>query len=265
MGSGYSLVRHISRGLLFARYRSALMVMLSAYLDTSGDKRSQVMTMAAMVSSASKWDSFEKEWPIFLKRYGVSSLHMTDFVSSRREFKEWSGPENSARRKRFIDRAITCVKKHVRRGFVSTMMLSDFEFVNSRYEAEENYGPPLTICGMGVIGQIGLWAKRQKIDPERILYFIEDGDEDNGKFIARASGYGFNVQPVAKSACRIFDACDMAAWKYSTGMRNAENKKGNFEDISASLALMSPIVHHDVAVDRQRFLSHCISKGYPRR
>jgi hypothetical protein len=63
----------------------------------------------------------------------------------------------------------TTFKRHARRGFVSTMMLSDFEFVNSKYEAQENYGPPLTICGMGVIGQIGLWAKKQNIEPEKIL------------------------------------------------------------------------------------------------
>jgi hypothetical protein len=261
----YSIVKHIARGVLFQGYRPALMVMLSAYLDTSGNKRSQVMTMAAMLSSVGMWDNFKEEWPIFLKHYGVSNLHMTDFASSKREFKNWAGPQHSSRRKRFIDRAVSCVNRHTKRGFVSTMVIADFDFVNSRYEAEENYGPPLTICGMGVIGQVGRWAATKNIDPKNILYFIEDGDEDKGKFMAKARSYGFNVQPVAKAECCIFEACDMAAWKYSAGMRDAENKKGKFEDLVASLDLMARIVQHDVAVDRQKFLEHCISKGYPRR
>jgi hypothetical protein len=145
------------------------------------------------------------------------------------------------------------------------MMLSDFEFANSKYEAQENYGPPLTIFGNGCDRPNRAVGEKTNIEPEKILYFIEDGDEDKGKFITRARSYGFNVQPVPKAKCCIFEACDMTAWKYSTSMKDAENKHGNFKDITASLALMSPIVQHDVAVDRQKFLAHCISKGYSRR
>jgi hypothetical protein len=36
--------------------------MLSAYFDTSGNKRSPVMTMAGFVSRVDKWDHFQREW-----------------------------------------------------------------------------------------------------------------------------------------------------------------------------------------------------------
>lgn len=223
----YSIIRHIARGILFSRYRSASIVMLSAYLDTSGNRRTQSMSMAALVSTVQKWDKLQQSWPVFLSRHGVGSLHMTDFVSCNREFKGWSGPENSERRKRFIGKAITCVRRYAQQGFSASLSMADYMAVDRKYKVEEHFGPPLTICGMGIIGQVHHWAARNHINPKEILFFIEDGDEDKGLFLDKARSYGFNVQPVAKSQCKIFEACDMVAWKMSAGLRNAENKKGD--------------------------------------
>jgi hypothetical protein len=164
----YSTIRHISRGVLFSNYRSAAIVILSAYLDTSGTRRSESMTMAGMLSTVTRWDRFQEEWPIFLARHKVSSLHMTDFVSSKGEFRGWAGRENSERRKRFIEKAVVCVKKHARRGFVSTLPLSDFNEANAQYQVEEKMGAPLTICGMGIMRQLALWALDHKFDPRKI-------------------------------------------------------------------------------------------------
>jgi hypothetical protein len=109
----------------------------------------------AVVGTAKKWIDFETAWPTFLERYEVKRLHMTDFVSSHREFKKWKGSEHSAARKKFIERAVSCAGKYSTAGFISTMVLSDYHSVNAKYEVEENIGPPLTVCGMGIIGQIG--------------------------------------------------------------------------------------------------------------
>jgi hypothetical protein len=222
------------------------------------------MTMAGMLSTVTRWDRFQEEWPVFLKRHGVSILHMTDFVSSKGEFREWAGKENSVRRKRFIEKAVACVKKHAKRGFVSTLPLADFDEANAKYCVEENMGAPLTICGMGIIRQVALWALDHRVNPKQIIYFMEDGDEDKKNFIAKARSYDLNVQPLTRKECCVFQASDMAAWKFNNSMRNAINKRGGFAEIDGSLEPMRPIFHDDKAVDRRIFLEHC-RKKLPRR
>jgi len=190
---------------------------------------------------------------------------MTDFVSSKKEFDGWDRPEYAAKRKRFIDRAVVCAKKHTQRGFTSSLSLADYKAANARYELEECLGPPLTLCGMGVLREVGLWAKRNGIDETKILYFMEDGDQDKGKFIETARKYGFKVQPLTKKDACAFQVCDMAAWKYNAGLRDADDKKGTFERISKSLEVMGPIIQHGIAVDKHRLLMKCIEKPIPTR
>lgn len=266
MRSRYSIVEHITKGVRFSRWRSAVVAMISVYIDTSGNKNTQVMTMGAVIGTVKKWIDFETAWEAFLRRYEVKRLHMTDFASSQREFKKWKGPEHSATRKKFIERAVSCAGKHSKAGFISTMVLSDYHSANAKYEVEEHMGPPLTVCGMGLMGQIGLWAHKQGLDEfNDILYFMEDGDDDKGKFINRARGYGFEVQPLSKAKSYVFDVCDMIAWKYSAGMRDADNKKGTLEDNVRSLATVSSLIASDKAVDKYRLLDHIRNKRLRKR
>lgn len=222
------------------------------------------MSMGALISTVQKWKNFQEALPRFLGRYGVFSLHMTDFVSNNGQFKgdNW---KNSGRRKRFIERAIAFVKDHTKCGFTNTIPLVDFKTINAIYEVEEFMGSPLVICGMGIISRVSYWVSRRGFDPKEVVYFIEDGDEDKGRFITKARSYGFEVQPLSKARCCIFQVCDMAAWKYSVGMRNAENRRGSFEEIERSLNQMSPIMHDNVALDRGKLELKCIEKGVPRR
>jgi hypothetical protein len=239
--------------------------MISVYMDTAGNKRKQAITVGAVVGNVKRWIAFESAWPTFLGRYDVTRLHMTDFASSQREFRKWKGPEHSATRRKFIERAVSCAGRHSRGGFISTMAMADYDSVNAKYEVEERMGPPLTVCGMGIIGQIGRWAHKQGLDEKKdVLYFMEDGDEDKGKFISRARSYGFEVVPLSKAKSYIFDVCDMIAWKYNVGMMDADNKKGTFEDNTRSLLTVASLVLTDKAVDKNLLLEHVQNKRWRR-
>ena len=109
-------------------------------------------------------------------------------------------------------------------------------------------------------------AHEQGLDEKKdILYFMEDGDEEKGKFISRARSYGFEVQPLSKAKSLVFDIPDMIAWKYSAGMRDADNKKGTIEDNVRSLAKVSSLITSDKAVDKHKFLDHVRNKRLKKR
>jgi len=223
------------------------------------------MTMGAVAGSVKKWIDFEASWRRFLDRYEISRLHMTDFASSQREFKKWKGRDHSAIRKKFIERAVSCAGKHQKAGFTSTVSLDDYDSVNAVYEIEENMGPPLTVCGMGIIGLVGRWAKKQGIDEKEILYFMEDGDDDKGEFISRARRYGFEVVPVSKARSLVFDVCDMIAWKFNTAMKDADNKKGTFEGTERSVSVVRSLVDSDKAVDRRLLMEFAHKRQFQKR
>lgn len=239
--------------------------MFSACIDTSGNKRSPVMTMVGFVSRVGKWDRFQVQWSDLLHNHGVSRLHMTDFVASEREFKNWAGPAHSERRKRFLEDAVETVRKHVNKGFAISIVLSDYHEVNGQFEVQESIGPPFAVCGMTLLGRIKKWAERKKTDPQKILYLIEDGDDDKGQFMTLGRASGYKIQPLAKGDSRAFEACDMAAWKVSAALRNAESKKGTFEDAVRSLEPIAPIVHSNSAMDMNRLILMCEQGGIPRR
>jgi len=57
----------------------------------------------------------------------------------------------------------------------------------------------------------------------------------------------------------------MIAWKYSAGMRDADNKKGTFEDGARSLATVSSLVTSDKAVDKNLLLENVKNRRFRTR
>jgi hypothetical protein len=59
--------------------------MLKAYLDSSGKRRDQYITLVAIVASEANWPEFENHWISVLKSYSRREFHMTEH-----QFKRWS-------------------------------------------------------------------------------------------------------------------------------------------------------------------------------
>jgi hypothetical protein len=195
----------------------------------------------------------------------VSSLHMTDFVSGKGQFKDWRG--ETAKRKRFIDQAVACVKRNTNKGFATSVIVSEYEEINAKYRLAESAGAPYTICGMMAIAQVRDWAERKGTDPRKILYIFEDGDEDQGELIERSKVDGYKVIPLAKSEAQAFQAGDMAAWKAMAALREAEKKQKatsrdpqqnleSFTSIMRSLEPVMPVLHKNsvMTIDKLRLI-----------
>jgi hypothetical protein len=113
-----SILAHAAHAVLFGRFSGRTPVAIfTAYFDASGTKKMPVLTVAGFVSHVKRWDQFESKWSAILKRYGVSTLHMTEFASSKGEFKNWRG--QSDRRRTFITELAECIKQEAKRGFAT--------------------------------------------------------------------------------------------------------------------------------------------------
>lgn len=152
----YSFIRHFVRAIHQSPQRDAQVAMYSAYFDASGTKRTPVLTLGGFVSTVNKWERFEKEWARILKANGVSFFHMTEFASSKGEFADWKG--DSERRKKFIDELIGCINLNTNKGFAASVVIADYDRVNSKHTLTESIGHPLAICGGVCIGAMRKWA-----------------------------------------------------------------------------------------------------------
>jgi hypothetical protein len=201
---GKSLLRHISRAVLFAKYRGARMAMLTAYFDASGKDRLPVLTVAGFISHVKKWDRFEGEWRRILTRYGVSEMHMTDFASSRGQFCAWKG--QTEKRRAFISELASCVKRNVNKGFSCSVVAADYRKVNREYRLSEEFGSPYELCGGSCLGGVLKWALNKKINPTSVVVCIEDGDDGKGGLMDLGRSGGFKIIPLAKADSKAFEA-----------------------------------------------------------
>ena len=176
----YSLTEYIGRSILLGTYTSqSELAMFTAYFDVSGTKNARLLTMAGYVSNAKKWKKFEQRWKEIIDREGVKQFHMTDCVSFAGEFANWR--EHPDRRKRLINELLDCARKYTNKRFSATVIMEDYNRVDSEYKLHEYYGYPYSLCATSCIEHVRTWAKNRKIR-DRITYVFEDGDERRGNF-----------------------------------------------------------------------------------
>lgn len=120
--------------------------MLIAYFDASGHpKDGSLLVVSGWLSFQERWRQFEKEWTAALAEANVEHFHMTEFTQSRGQFDGWRHKEK--KRKRFLSRLISIIHRNLPEGFAGTVLLPDWEAVNSRYMLAENKLSPTHYAG----------------------------------------------------------------------------------------------------------------------
>jgi hypothetical protein len=238
-----------------------------AYFDASGDKRSPILTVAGFVSRAGAWERFDKEWASILAREKVSSMHMTDFVSSGGEYTSWRGQTH--RRRQFVSDLVGCIRKNTNKGFAKSVILSDYNHVNSEFMLREAAGQPFTLCMRACLGALAQWAGRKKTKTANLFVAIEKGDEDQAELVRMAISDGFKVVALEKSEAAAFQAGDMAAWKSRNVLHNAlygaVRTWEDAEKFMKSLDPIRPIVQDNGVYDKDKLLRMCVRAKVPRR
>ncbi len=175
------------------------------------------MTVSGFISRVDKWDRFERRWSKILREYGLSTFHMTDYVSGQGDYSQFKG--NSPLRKTFQDQLTACVAKNTNKAIRFTLILRDYREVNRRFKLRERLGPPYVICARECLMHARNWARKKKCE-STMLYYFEKGDKDQGLFEKAAEEMVSPSQVIflAKGALGAFQAADFMAWKTKANM-----------------------------------------------
>src|ERR1700693_4936820 len=146
----------------------------AAYFDES--ESASACVVPGLASTLDRWQAFERDWDRMLKKFGLTCLHMTDYVHSKNEFSSWQGDE--AKRTMFVQRVIdilsrrcmTCVGIVMDRSAFKNTIAKD-PLVSSFYVNE--YSTASFMCLM----LVGKWADRCQFSHAPNYVF----DEGNGK------------------------------------------------------------------------------------
>jgi hypothetical protein len=243
------------------------MAVFSSYFDASGNKRMKAMTFAGFVSRVSKWDRFNKQWAKILSEEGVTAFHMTDFASSKGEYMSWKG--DTERRRRFIAKLVDCIKRNTNKGFSSGVYLDDYNEVNRDFQLAEKMGQPYTLCGFACLGALAKWALKKKVKADRLLIFIEQGDEGQNELIRVARRDGFKVVPLFKEDAAAFQAGDLTGWKNRTVLQESlKMQLGTKEEADRILRSLEPlegVVQRNAGWDKDSLYTLCNKKNIPKR
>jgi len=240
----------------------------SAYFDASGTKKEQrVLTVAGFVGRILKWVRFNDEWSAILASENVTAMHMTDFASSQGEYVSWK--RQTERRRRFIFLLSECIKRHTNKGFASSVILSDYREVNTKFMLSEGVGTPYTLCARACLGALAQWARKKRVKNDEIIVAFEKGDQDQGELVKMARSDGFKVIPLSKTDAQAFQAGDMVAWKTRIVVQNAiYGPLGTEEDALQILKSLNPIraiVQRNAGFDKEALLKMCLTSGLPQR
>lgn len=241
------------------------MAVFHAYFDASGTKRNSVLTVAGFVARVGKWQRFAAEWESILAAHGVGFFHMTDFVSSQGEFRTWKG--DSHRRRIFISQLVECARKHTNKGIAASVVLDDYDAVNSIYPFRESAGTPFAICARACVGTVVRWALKKGVSMSELLFVIEDGDDDKGDFLERTRKDKFSVVTMQKSSTPAFQAADLVGWKVRTAVDQTVSAEDPDDILSVvrSLSTISSAVAKNGVFDRDALTRLCENGKLSRR
>lgn len=243
--SAYSPIRHLAHALFLNHDpNEALMFMPIAYFDASASHQDpKVMTLAGFVSTEEKWVKFERSWNAVLAQYNVPYLHMKEYAHSTGAFQGWKRQEE--KRKAFLSDLIKVAKLNVRKGFMCSMPLQDYEEVNREFNLREYWGNEYSLLGMAVVTALLGW-KLKHFPHAPIRCIFEDGDADNHHLKRclqkEAIPYSFtpkkSMQGTVMEYIVPFQLADFAAWENRIAVARFYNGEYRTDELIDPLTLL---------------------------
>jgi len=155
--------------------KSALV--LSCYLDDSGEKAERIITMAGYFSLASEWEGFEPEARSFLDANNIPHFHTVDFHHGRGCFKGWDWDRKLVFAKNLFD----ILRPHLGFGIEFSTLKSVYHAQKAEAGLNQNisaYG----FCFLGVLDRLKKHEGVQKVLKEPnadISFFVESGNKND--------------------------------------------------------------------------------------
>jgi hypothetical protein len=218
-------------------------LMFKAYLDDSGTHgSSSVAVVAGYISTAIRWQSFNKEWRRLLHKERVRFVHMADLESLRGQFSPEQG-WTKERREAFLRRSSKIIVSRARGVVGSAVSIADWKKTMPQ-DLKKEFGGAYGWCAHECVVAWHQWRK-EFAPNQRCQFVFETGTEGRGQVDRRMNelvkshqefygvvGYGFNDKTLLP-----LHAADMIAYEI---YREAENHyvKGDRVPVRYSLALL---------------------------
>jgi len=155
--------------------------MLTAAVDCSKDKANTYFVMAAFVSSAEEWTTFDAYWRARLAKDSLPYFHMNPFAHAtthpQKPFdKTWIGQEN--RRKALLADLLDIIHSHAWRRFICMLSMNVLDSFS--LDSRRTYIPSLiAFAGQLLWTEIERWRREEKWANQVEMVF-EQGDDDVG-------------------------------------------------------------------------------------
>lgn len=241
--------------------RDTLVVLMSdliAYFDDSGhpDDQDAVVT-AGWVATAEQWLRLEQQWKERCNAWGITEpFHMTEF-----ETPGASTYANIPKEKRngFLYSLLSLIRTRVQYGFLTIIPMADYKDANELYAIDQFMGAPFAIAGRQCIGQMKLWADRNKKNFPQIIAVFEDGTKHKGDLLEIFRRDEFPTPCFRKkSDVTAIQSSDLFAWEsfkaFKTGI------------VRPSLQWLFDNVHHSKdIITFDDFVENCTDREVPKR
>lgn len=248
-GHYVSLMRDLS---FFAHPpEDALMGMITAYMDDSGhesDQSHNACVVAGFVGDMAGWNRLERDWPLILRNYGLTHLHMKEHAAHT-SLMASSNPEGVPD---VLNNLLNLARSSGLRAVANSVRIRDIR------KFRQETGVPLSIRALSIyVAMISIW----QIYGDREVEVRIDKFEKVIKEINLANQYAQSVEgwdltdsiiltPAPNSAklSPALQAADLLAWE----------ARRRHSDADAALRAAHPLLTDDNW--RQWFLSHSVER-----
>jgi hypothetical protein len=270
-----SSVRHLARALWLnhvpARCYVAASVSYTAYFDASGKKQDPlVMYVSGFISTAQKWERFEKRWLALLDGYDIKSpFHTTDYVRGKKgSYSQFDN--NDRRRDAFEKKATSIIADAVLQPFSFGMVLSGHRWMVENYELPFGCDEPYSFCALQSLYAVFRWVSKAKNPWDKFSFVYSDGDDDRGLF-SNAAKKDVGIRPDFRPYGELvpFQAADILAWRHARLMKDVVKVASGGERPRREFfpEIFKKIPHGQSCgyYDGELLAAYCAKKGYPKK
>ncbi len=188
--------------------------MLTAYFDDSGKEGdSPSVHLCGFVASADQWARFNSDWKSILAmpKFGLDYFHMKEMRQAKQP--PWDKFKNNPTlREDLCDRLFRIIKVRTEWSFAGSVVMSDYNAMNQRYQIRETLGPPQVIASALAIQKTIRW--RERAHPDQSLRVVCDQGMDHFGVLSdqMSEVHAMRPDPADVKETPGLQAADFVAW-----------------------------------------------------
>lgn len=190
-----------------------------------------MLVTVGVVSTAAKWERFDRAWLQVLRHYRISSFHMKEVAHWKGDLATWDKEKDKQKRQELLVDLVNVIKRNVNKVFVRGVELAAYRSANDTYCMDEGLGGAYTYAQTGCMIAAYRWLQEKKKPNDGAGFYVAHGDAGQGafrKFAKERIGFEPIIAPVRTTAgeeVSPFSAADLIAYEYRLLYNEASPKQ----------------------------------------